>query len=107
MVPKGLECEGSWGGEPVNVVVDGLRMVTCARGLGEGRAEKNRSRRRTKATRVRRCAAGRESIGKTGGCLERKSDWVWARGSFEYNSRNADLGDPKCNKGRDPSYTVE
>jgi hypothetical protein len=71
-------------------------------GLAKAGQEKSRSRRRTKATRVRRCAAGRESIGKTGGRLGRKSDWVWARGSFEYNSRNADLGDPKCNKGRDP-----
>lgn len=39
MVPNGLECEGRGSGEPANVVVDGLRMVSYFSGLGREEQE--------------------------------------------------------------------
>lgn len=65
------------------------------RGLGEGRAERNRSLRCTKTTRVRRRAADREFIDKIAERLEREGwfDLVWARDRS--NRRNADLGGSK------------
>lgn len=48
-----------------------------ARGLGEGRAERNTGLGRTKTTRVRWRAADREFIDEIVERLELKSDSVW------------------------------